>query len=130
MHPDVLIIQDPTLLHQVGLFDGAGDHVLLLINSERQAAELGIEDFTSRLRPGAVVTVPATELAQQHTGRPVPNAALLGAFAALTGAVSARLRRDCNHRPVHGRGWPRQRRGRQGRVRDRAQGARRRRSAD
>ena len=88
MHPDVLVIQDPTLLHQVSLFDGAGDHVLLLINSERPAADLGIEDFTSRLRPGAVVTVPATELAQKHTGRSVPNAALLGAFAALTGAVT------------------------------------------
>jgi pyruvate ferredoxin oxidoreductase alpha subunit len=88
MHPDVLIIQDPTLLHQVSLFDGAGDHALLLINSDRPAAELGIEDFASRLRPGAVVTVPASEIAQQHVGRPVPNAALLGAFAALTGAVT------------------------------------------
>lgn len=88
MHPDVLIIQDPTLLHQVSLFDGAGDQALLLINSGRPAAGLGIEDFTSRLRPGAIVTVPATELARQHAGRPVPNAALLGAFAALTGAVS------------------------------------------
>jgi pyruvate ferredoxin oxidoreductase alpha subunit len=88
MHPDVLIIQDPTLLHQVSLFDGAGDDVVVLINSGQPLAELGIEDFTSRLRPGAVVTVPASQLAQQHAGRPVPNAALLGAFAALTGAVS------------------------------------------
>jgi pyruvate ferredoxin oxidoreductase alpha subunit len=88
MHPDVLIIQDPTLLHQVSVFDGASAHALLLINSEQPAAELGIEDFTSRLRPGAVIAVPATELAQLHVGRPVPNAALLGAFAALTGAVA------------------------------------------
>jgi pyruvate ferredoxin oxidoreductase alpha subunit len=88
MHPHVLIIQDPTLLHQVSVFDGAGDDALLLINSGHPAAELGIEDFTSRLRPSAVVTVPASELAQQHAGRPVPNAPLLGAFAALTGAVS------------------------------------------
>ena len=88
MHPDVLIIQDPTLLHQVSLFDGAGDDVVVLINSGQPLAELGIEDFTSRLRPGAVVTVPASQLAQQHAGRPMPNAALLGAFAALTGAVS------------------------------------------
>ena len=28
--------------------------------------------------------VPATEFALKHIGRPVPNAALLGAFAALT----------------------------------------------
>ncbi len=88
MHPDVLVIQDPTLLHQVDVFEGAGDDALLVINSAAPVAELGITDFTSRLRPGAVLTVPATELAQQHVGRPVPNAALLGGFAALSGAVS------------------------------------------
>jgi pyruvate ferredoxin oxidoreductase gamma subunit len=35
-----------------------------------------------------VRTVPATELAREHVGRPLPNAALLGAFAALTQALS------------------------------------------
>jgi pyruvate ferredoxin oxidoreductase alpha subunit len=88
MHPDVLVIQDPTLLHQVDVFEGAGDDALLVINSARPAADLGIADFTRRLGPGAVLTVPATDLAQLHVGRPVPNAALLGGFAALSGAVS------------------------------------------
>jgi pyruvate ferredoxin oxidoreductase alpha subunit len=88
MQPDVLIIQDPTLLHQVNVFEGAGPHAQLLINSARPAAELGIGAFTDQLAPDAVLAVPATELAQQHVGRPVPNAALLGGFAALTGAVS------------------------------------------
>jgi len=88
MHPDVLIIQDPTLLHQVNVFEGADQDALLLINSGRPAAELGISEFTDQLAPGAVLSVPATELAQQHVGRPVPNAALLGGFAALSGAVS------------------------------------------
>ena len=88
MHPDVLVIQDPTLLHQVDVFEGVGDNALLVINSARPAADLGITEFTSRLSPGAVLTVPATELAQQHVGRPTPNAALLGGFAAVSGAVS------------------------------------------
>ncbi|HUC23584.1 MAG TPA: 2-oxoacid:acceptor oxidoreductase family protein, partial [Streptosporangiaceae bacterium] len=88
MHPDVIVIQDPTLLHQVDVFEGASQDALLVINSARPAADLGIAEFTSRLRPGAVLTVPATELAQQHVGRPVPNAALLGGFAAISGAVS------------------------------------------
>ena len=88
MRPDVIVIQDPTLLHQVDVFEGADSCTLLVINSARPAADLGISDFTSRLRPDAVLTVPATELAQRHVGRPVPNAALLGGFAALTGAVS------------------------------------------
>ncbi len=88
MYPDVLIIQDPTLLNQVSVFDGAGPGARLLINSSRPEADLGIGEFTGGLAPGAVLTVPATELAQQHAGRPVPNAALLGGFAALTGVVS------------------------------------------
>jgi pyruvate ferredoxin oxidoreductase alpha subunit len=88
MHPNVIVIQDPTLLHQVDVFEGADSGTLIVINSARPAADLGISDFTSRLRPDAVLTVPASELAQQHVGRPVPNAALLGGFAALTGAVS------------------------------------------
>ena len=36
----------------------------------------------SRLR-----TVPATELALKYVGRPVPNAALLGGFAAMSGRI-------------------------------------------
>jgi len=34
------------------------------------------------------MTVPATELALRHVGRPVPNAALLGGFAALSGLIT------------------------------------------
>ena len=34
------------------------------------------------------MTVPATELAREHLGRPLPGRALLGALAALTGTVS------------------------------------------
>ena len=85
--PDALVIQDPTLLHQVNVFEGAQADCCLLINSARPAADLNIAEFTGGLRPGSVLTVPATELAMQHLGRPVPSAALLGGFAALTGLV-------------------------------------------
>ncbi|HEX9066444.1 MAG TPA: 2-oxoacid:acceptor oxidoreductase family protein, partial [Streptosporangiaceae bacterium] len=86
--PDALVIQDPTLLHQVNVFDGAGPGCQVLINSARPVSDLHIGDFTGRLQPGAVLTVPATELALTHLGRPVPSAALLGGFAALTGLVT------------------------------------------
>ena len=36
---------------------------------------------------GHALTVPASEFALKHVGRPLPNAALLGAFARLTGMV-------------------------------------------
>jgi pyruvate ferredoxin oxidoreductase gamma subunit len=81
--PDALIVQDPTLLHQVAVFDGLKPGAAVLINTARSAGELGLDELDAR-----VLTVPATDLAREHLGRPLPNAALLGAFAAFTGAVS------------------------------------------
>ena len=86
--PDALVIQDPTLLHQVRVFDGAQASCRVLINSARRLADLNIAEFTGELPPGAALTVPASDLALQHLGKPVPSAALLGGFAALTGMVS------------------------------------------
>lgn len=86
--PDALIVQDPTLLHQVDLFAGLGDDGYLLINTSRSFAELGLGEFVRRFRTDRLLTVPATELARRHLGRPLPNAALLGGFAALTGTIS------------------------------------------
>ena len=81
--PDALIVQDPTLLHQVAVFEGLKPAGNVLINSSQTAEELGLGELDGR-----VTTVPATELARTHVGRPLPNAALLGAFAQLSGVVS------------------------------------------
>jgi pyruvate ferredoxin oxidoreductase gamma subunit len=86
--PDALIVQDPTLLHQVNLFAGVPDDGYLLVNTSKSLDELGLGDLLSRLKSDRVVAVPATELAREHLGRPLPNAALLGGFAALTAQVS------------------------------------------
>jgi pyruvate ferredoxin oxidoreductase gamma subunit len=86
--PDALIVQDPTLLHQVNLFAGLRRDGFLLINTSHSLADLGLEELVDRLTPEHVVAVPATEIAREHLGRPLPNAALLGGFAALTGQVS------------------------------------------
>ncbi|HEU4543692.1 MAG TPA: 2-oxoacid:acceptor oxidoreductase family protein [Jiangellaceae bacterium] len=86
--PDVLIIQDVTLLHQVDVFEGLRPSGYVLLNTAGSLAELGIEDLEGSLPPGHVASLPATELAMNHIGRPVPNAALLGGFAALTRLVS------------------------------------------
>jgi pyruvate ferredoxin oxidoreductase gamma subunit len=86
--PDALIVQDPTLIYQVDLFSGLGGEAYLLFNTARSLEELGLVDIVSSLRPERVRTVHATEIALRCLGRPLPNAALLGAFAALTRAVS------------------------------------------
>ena len=86
--PDALIVQDATLLHQVDLFSGLRPDGYVLINSPRSADELGVGELSSRVRHGRLLTVPATELALRHIGRPIPNTALLGGFCAISGVVS------------------------------------------
>jgi pyruvate ferredoxin oxidoreductase gamma subunit len=88
LEPDALIIQDPTLLHQVDLFAGLAEGGLVLINSTRDVAELGLAEWLVERRHYKVVVVPATEIALKHVGRAVPNVPLLAAFAAITRSIS------------------------------------------
>ena len=88
LEPDALIIQDPTLLHQVDVFQGLKPDGYVLINSTRSFDELGVGDITQRFRHERLTHVPATEIAMKHLGRPVANAVLLGGFAALSGLIT------------------------------------------
>ncbi len=85
--PDALIVQDPTLIKVIDVFHGLRPGGYVLVNSNRSAEELGLGALLGRLPEGHVRIVPATDLALKHIGRPLPNAVLLGAFAALTGIV-------------------------------------------
>jgi pyruvate ferredoxin oxidoreductase gamma subunit len=84
LEPDALIVQDPTLLASVDLFAGLKPEGYVLINSSRSLADLGIADFAAGFPPGHFCQLGATALARKHVGRPLPNAALLGGFAAVT----------------------------------------------
>jgi pyruvate ferredoxin oxidoreductase gamma subunit len=59
----------------------------LIINTNKSFDELHLAEIVAKLPKGNARIVPASELALRYIGRPVPNAALLGAFAALTGIV-------------------------------------------
>jgi pyruvate ferredoxin oxidoreductase gamma subunit len=86
--PDALIIQDATLLHQATTLEGLAPDGFVLINSPRSASELDLAQLAERLPNCHCRVVDASALALEHVGRNVPNAALLGGFAALTGQVS------------------------------------------
>ena len=75
MTPDALIVQDPTLLHQVDLFSGLDAAGYVLINTARGFDELGLGEFSDRFPPHHIRTVRATELGREYVGRPVSNAA-------------------------------------------------------
>lgn len=83
--PDVVVVQDPTLLHQVAVFDGLAEDGTAIVNSSHPPEGLGLD----ALGPGRrVVTIPATALAREHIGRPLPGAPLLAAVVAVTGVVT------------------------------------------
>jgi pyruvate ferredoxin oxidoreductase gamma subunit len=86
--PDALIVQDAHLLRQVDVFQGLRPDGAVLINSRHSAEDLGLGEIVARLGRGRLVTLGATEIALKHLGRPLPNAVLLGGFAAMTGMVS------------------------------------------
>jgi pyruvate ferredoxin oxidoreductase gamma subunit len=87
MAPDAIIIQDPTLLHQVDVFAGLKKDGYILINTTKTFEQLGLGDFVRDWHPERLCTVSATELSIKHFGRPVPNVPLLGGFAAVSGII-------------------------------------------
>jgi len=75
--PDFMIVQDDTLLLDPNLTAGLNPEGAMLVNSRKPASEFK----KSKTR---VIAFPATELAVEVIGRPIPNTALLAAFLALT----------------------------------------------
>jgi pyruvate ferredoxin oxidoreductase gamma subunit len=87
LEPDILIVQDPTLFNGNDVFSGLKRDGFLLVNTHKRLDELPLGGMVERLGSHRCRAVPASDIALKHIGRPLPNAALLGAFAALTGIV-------------------------------------------
>lgn len=87
MEPDALIIQDPTLLHQIDVFAGFKQDGYVLLNTSHSFEDLGLGEIMKGRRAERFCTLAATELGLKHVGRPIPNAPLLAGFAALSGTI-------------------------------------------
>lgn len=87
LEPDVVIVQDPTLLAVMDVFAGLRPDGYALINSAKSLEELGLSHLEDGRPPGRVVTLPAFEIAKEHLGRPVPNVVMLAGAAALTSLI-------------------------------------------
>ena len=81
-NPDYLIVQDYHLINTVPVLEGLKPEGLILINSEKAPEELMLKTTA------AVETIPATEIALEIIGRPIPNAIMIGAFCSITGLIS------------------------------------------
>lgn len=80
--PDYVIVQDATILDELDVTEGLKDGGMILINTDRDVAELGLKGSFR------VFTFSAEDLARRILGRPIMNTALLGAFAAVTKEIS------------------------------------------
>lgn len=87
-HPDVLLIQDLTLLHQVDVFGGLSSQGEVLINSALRLEEIGLTEFLAQHPETRFSMVPASDIAMKHLGRPLANSALVAGFAAMSGALT------------------------------------------
>jgi pyruvate ferredoxin oxidoreductase gamma subunit len=87
MEPDALIIQDPTLLHQINVFAGLKSDGYVLLNSHHDFEALGLGDLVRDRGRQRMCTLPATELGLKHIGRPIPNVPLIAGFAALSDII-------------------------------------------
>lgn len=72
--PDVVLVQDRTLLESEDVFGGIRPDGYVLINSSSTPEELGLGELIARLPKGHVQTVPATRFAIETSAArcPVP----------------------------------------------------------
>ncbi len=81
--PDIVIVQDPTLLQTVNVTSGLKNDGILLINTAETP-----QDFKHMNTKAKILTIDATKIAMDIIGKPIVNTVLLGAFAAATGDVN------------------------------------------
>ena len=80
--PDYLIVQDEFLMDTVPVLDGLKPDGMIVVNSDKPPEELYIKTTAT------VETIPATEIALEIIGRPIPNAVMIGAFCSITGLIN------------------------------------------
>ncbi|WP_062464186.1 2-oxoacid:acceptor oxidoreductase family protein [Demequina soli] len=87
LHPDVVLVQDPTLLASDHPFAGLAPGGLVIVNTTADApavrAQAGAEDVHA-----TVLTVPAMQITLERLGRPRPAAAMLAAYAAASSDIT------------------------------------------
>jgi pyruvate ferredoxin oxidoreductase gamma subunit len=85
-NPDVLIIQDASLLGSVDVAHGAGKKTLMIINTSKTKEQ--IKNFKINLPEKNIYLIDATKIALEIIGKNLANTVILGAFAKTTGLVS------------------------------------------
>ncbi len=81
--PDILIIQDSTLLATVKLTEGCSKSTKVIINTTEAKEKINID-----LPKKNIFTIDATKIALEIIGKNIVNTVILGTFAKITGLIS------------------------------------------
>lgn len=82
-NPDVLIIQDSSLIGTVDLSKGCSDKTIAIVNSSLSKEELGLN-----LPLANIHVVDATKIALEILGKNIVNTVILGTFAKVNDSIS------------------------------------------
>jgi pyruvate ferredoxin oxidoreductase gamma subunit len=80
--PDYIIIQDPSLIPVINVFEGAKKNATIIVNSSKLPGDV-CPTYT-----GKVYCVPVLDIALRNIGKPIINTSMLGAFAKISGLIS------------------------------------------
>ena len=84
--PNVLIIQDSTLLGAVDVANGCDENTLVIINTAKGKSEIKKQGIN--LPEKNIFPIDATAIAMDTLGKNIVNTVILGAFAKVSGLVS------------------------------------------
>jgi 2-oxoacid:acceptor oxidoreductase gamma subunit (pyruvate/2-ketoisovalerate family) len=81
--PDILIIQDATLLDTIDVTKGSTKKTKVIINTAKSK-----DEFKINLPKNNIYTIDATKIALNIIGKNIVNTVILGAFAKATGLIT------------------------------------------
>ena len=84
--PDILMILDDSLVVLPATYEGLKEGGTIIMNTVKPLEELKIPS-----QAGSVAVVDATGISEKILGRNIPNTAMLGAFAKVTGLVDKEI---------------------------------------
>jgi pyruvate ferredoxin oxidoreductase gamma subunit len=85
LHPQIVVVLDPTLLGSENVTDGLEDDAIVIVNTS-DAPELVRSKLAKQNLK--VCTVDASQISQETIGRNIPNTPMLGALAKVSDVVT------------------------------------------
>jgi 2-oxoisovalerate ferredoxin oxidoreductase gamma subunit len=89
--PDIVVVQDPSLLSQIDVTKGLQEGGIILINTDDPNKDI-IKAIKEKRPDAKLYTVNASQIAEEEIGLSVTNTAILGALCKVTGNAIIELK--------------------------------------